>query len=87
MISEVMRVAIEHLRHKTSFGELDIKVLSEKEYRQPPSEFCALGYLGVDVEIEGIKAFLGNESVAENILWYGNTVADEVICSILKPVK
>lgn len=87
MISEVMRVAIEHLRHKTSFGELDIKVLSEKEYRQPPSEFCALGYLGVDIEIEGVKTFLGNESMAENILWYGNTVADDFIYHVIKPVK
>lgn len=87
MISEVMRVAIEHLRHKTSFGELDIKVLSEKEYRQPPSEFCALGYLGVDVEIEGNEVFLGHESMAEVILEYGNIVADEFIYNILKPVK
>lgn len=83
-ISDVMLAAVDFLRHKTSFGEIDVKILSENEYRQPPDEFAPAGRVGADIEVEGVKLFLGHECMAEPILWYGAIVADEVVYNCLK---
>jgi len=87
MISEVMLAAVNHLQHHTSYGELDIKIISDKEYRLPPEEFYPLGRLGIDIELEGRKVFLGHETMAESILVYGNLVADDFVCYVLEHEK
>lgn len=84
MVSEVMLAAVDFLRHNTDFGELDIKILSEEEYRLPPEEHVPLGRWGADIEIDGVKVFLGHESMAEEILWYGKPVANQFLYHVLK---
>jgi len=76
--------AIEILRK--TFGGTQVELLSTEMYRKPPSEFCALGYLGVDISVEGKKVFLGCESMAEEIAWnpMGWMVAEEFIFEVLK---
>jgi len=76
--------AIEILRK--TFGGTKVELLSTEMYRLPPSELCALGYLGVDIEVEGIKVFLGCESMAEDIAWnpIGHLIANDFIYNILK---
>ena len=84
-ISKSIYIAIDKL--KTRFGGIDVKLLSDEMYRTEPDEFCEIGYLGVDIEIEGIKTFLGCSSMAEIIAYepYGSLVADEFIYTVLKP--
>jgi hypothetical protein len=83
-IPPIIYGAIERL--KKAFGGTNIELLSEEMYRLPPSEFCQLGYLGVDIKIEGIKTFLGCESMAEDIACtpYGQMIADEFVFMVIK---
>jgi len=71
---------------KRTFGGTEIELLSDEMYRKPPSEFCKLGYLGVDISVQGRKVFLGCESMAEEIAWnpLGLRIAEEFIYSIFK---
>lgn len=64
-VSPIIYGAIEILRK--SFGGTEVKLISEKMYRREPDEWTPLGKLGVDIEINGIKTFLGCESIAEDI--------------------
>lgn len=67
------------------FGGTDVKLISKEMYRLKPSEDAAAGRLGVDIEIHGIKAFLGCESNAEHMLEpWGDAVAQEYIVGVLK---
>lgn len=83
-ISPIIYGAIERL--KNSFGGTEVKLLSEKMYRITPDEFTPLGKLGVDIEIMGIKTFLGCESMAEDIACtpYGQMIADEFVARVIK---
>jgi hypothetical protein len=85
-ISPIIYGAIEKLRN--SFGGTDVKLLSEEMYRKAPDEYTPLGKLGVDIEIMGIKTFLGCESMAEDIACtpYGQMLAEEFIAIIMKEV-
>jgi len=83
-ISKIMYAAIAEL--EKAFGGTDIKLVSEKMYRKPPTEFAKAGMLGVDVLVEGIPVFLPHESVAEEILWNIGRInlAEEWIWQIIK---
>lgn len=83
-ISPIIYGAIERL--KNSFGGTEVKLLSEKMYRIAPDKYTPLGRLGVDIEIEGIKTFLGCESCAEDIACtpYGQMLADDFVYNVLK---
>lgn len=39
-------------------GNIDIKLISSEMYRNTPTEYCPLGELGVDVQINGKTKFL-----------------------------
>ena len=71
---------------KNSFGGTEVKLLSGKMYRITPDEFTPLGQLGVDIEIMGVKTFLGYESIAEDIACtpYGQILADEFVAMVIK---
>jgi hypothetical protein len=75
--------AIERL--KMAFGGTKVELLSTEMYRQPPSEFCPLGYLGVDILVEGKKVFLGCESMAEEIAWnpMGRYIAEDFVYKVI----
>ena len=83
-IAPQIHQAIDILRK--TFGGTDVELISTEMYRKPPSEFCALGYLGVDISIEGKRVFLGCESMAEEIAWnpLGDKIAEDFIYNILK---
>ena len=83
-ISPIIYSAIERL--KNSFDGTEIKLLSEKMYRTTPDEFTPLGKLGVDIEIMGIKTFLGCESMAEDIACtpYGQMLTDEFVATVIR---
>ena len=82
-IAPQIHQAIEILRK--TFGGTDVKLISTEMYRKPPSEFCALGYLGVDISVEGKQVFLGCESMAEEIAWnpLGYMIAEEFVYNVL----
>lgn len=54
-------------------------------FRLPPDEYTPLGKLGVEIEIMGIRTFLGCESMAEDIAWnpMGQLIADEFVYTVL----
>jgi hypothetical protein len=83
-ITPIIHGAIERLR--SCFGGTRVELLSKEMYRLPPSEFAAAGYLGVDIEIEGIKTFLGHESLAEDIAIHphGQMFADQFVFDVIK---
>jgi hypothetical protein len=72
-------------RLKMAFGGTQVELLSTEMYRKPPSEFCPLGYLGVDILVEGKKVFLGCESMAEEIAWnpMGRYIAEDFVYKAL----
>lgn len=74
---------------KNCFGGLEVNLISEKMYRRAPDEFTPLGKLGVDIEINGIKTFLGCESMAEQIMCnpMGQMIAEEFAYTILSENK
>ena len=86
-IAPQVHQAIERLRQ--TFGGTKVELLSTEMYRLPPSEFCPLGYLGVDILVEGKKVFLGCESMAEEIAWnpLGQYIADDFIYKVLNNEK
>ena len=83
-ISPMIYGAIERLR--LSFGGTNVELLSEEMYRKTPDEYTPIGKLGVDISIEGVKTFLGCESMAEDIACtpYGQMLADEFVHMVLK---
>lgn len=83
-ISPIIFGAIEKL--KQSFGGTKVELLSDKMYRIAPDDQTPLGKLGVDIKIEGIKIFLGCESMAEDIACtpWGQTLADHFVYEVLK---
>ena len=82
-IAPQVLAAIEIL--KQTFGGTKVELLSTEMYRLPSSEFCPLGYLGVDILVEGKKTFLGCESMAEEIACnpLGMYVAEDFIYKVL----
>lgn len=82
-------IAINIMRN--SFGGTNVKLVGEKLYRTKPDEFCKLGRLGIDIEIEGVKTFMGIESLAEDIAFlpppYGQMIADEFVYNIIKNIS
>jgi len=68
-------------RLQMAFGGTKVELLSKEMYRKPPSEFCPLGYLGVDIMVEDKKVFLGCESMAEEIAWnpMGRIIAEDFV--------
>lgn len=83
-ISPIIYGAIEIM--KKSFGGTDVQLLSTEMYRLPPDEFAKAGRLGVDITINGVKTFLGHESMAEDIACtpYGQMIADDFVYTIIK---
>lgn len=67
---------------KSCFDGTDILILSEI-YRTEPEEFCPLGYLGVDLYIDGKIVFFPYH-IAESIHAYGKHIAEEFVYSSLK---
>ena len=65
-ISKIISKTIELLQEE--YPEFNIKLLTEKMYRMPPSEYAKAGHLGVDMEILGVKVFMGHELHAEDML-------------------
>ena len=82
-ISPIIYAAIERIGY--SFGGTEVKLLSEEMYRRAPDEFCALGRLGVDIEVDGIKTFLGC-GIAEDMSCgpYSQMIADEFVWYTIK---
>jgi hypothetical protein len=66
-----------------SFGGTDVKLISKEMYRVKSDESSLVGSLGVDIEIQGMKVFLGY-TLAEDITIYGQKVADSFVFEILK---
>jgi len=68
-------------RLQMAFGGTKVELLGKEMYRKPPSEFCPLGYLGVDIMVEDKKVFLGCESMAEEIAWnpMGRIIAEDFV--------
>jgi len=82
-ISPIIYKAIEII--EKCFGGTDVELISDKMYRTSPDEFYPIGKLGVDIEINGIKTFLGCESMAEEIACnpFGKKIAEEFVHMIL----
>lgn len=82
-IAPVMFKAIEIIGQR--FGGVDVKLLSTKMYRLKADEFAKAGRLGVDISINGIKTFLGCESMAEEIVFnhMGESIADDFVYEVL----
>jgi hypothetical protein len=76
-------------RLKMAFGGTKVELLSTEMYRKPPSIFCPLGYLGVDILVEDKKVFLGCESMAEEIAWnpMGRLIAEDFVYRALNIEK
>lgn len=70
---------------QTCFNGIKIELLSEDMYRQSPSEFCQVGYVGVDIKVNNIKTFLKHET-AELIVYepFGKMIAEEFIYHTIK---
>jgi hypothetical protein len=83
-ISPIIFSAIERLR--LCFEGTHVELISEKMYCLPPDEYSPIGKLGVDITIEGIKVFLGCESMAEEIACtpYGQNIAEEFVYLTIK---
>lgn len=85
-ISPVIYEAIEVLRSR--FGGTDVQLISNYMFRLEPTEYAPAGRLGVYVEVEGMRVFLGCESNAEDMLGpLGGAVADEFIYAVIKEKK
>jgi hypothetical protein len=78
---EVIERAVETLR--SCNGGTDVLLLSKELYRKEPIPPATLGSLGVDTWVEGVRFFL-TYSLAEDILVYGETVANEVVKALIK---
>lgn len=81
-IPRIIYAALDVMRN--CFGGTEVKLLSKKMYRLPPDEYAKAGRLGVDIEVMGIKTFFGCESNAEDILTYGQPIADEFVAMLIK---
>ena len=82
-IPQIIYCAIDIL--KKCFGGTDVELLSKEMYRLKPSIDAKAGRLGVDIKINGIKTFLGCESMAEPICEpLGPYVANEYVASLMK---
>ena len=81
-ISPLIYEAIKILQRQ--FGGSDIKLVSKEMYRLEPSEHALAGALGVNIQLEGITAFLGLESNAINIVTYGDPMAQEFIIGVYR---
>jgi hypothetical protein len=67
---------------------LDIFLLSTEMYRTEPCKYYKIGRLGVDIYVDGVTAFLGCESNAEDMLGsWGQDVAKEYLHHILNQKK
>jgi len=82
-IPNVIYNAIEQL--KLCFGGTDVELIGEKMYRLVPSIDAKAGRLGIDIKINGVKTFLGCESMAEPICEpLGQYVAEEYVATLMK---
>lgn len=81
-ISPTIHKAIEII--KISIMVLAIKLVSKEMYRKSPNVYTPFGELGVDIEINGCKGFLGCESMAEDICVYGPILFDDFVFNIIK---
>jgi hypothetical protein len=85
-ISPVIHKAIEVMRSR--FGGTDVQLISNDMFRLEPTEYAPAGRLGVYIEVEGIRVFLGCESNAEDMLGpLGGAIADEFIYAVIKEKK
>jgi hypothetical protein len=85
-IAPSIHSAIEVLRSR--FGGTDVQLISDSMIRLEPDEHSQAGRLGVYIEVEGIRVFLGCESNAEDIIGpLGGEIADEFIYSVIKKKK
>ena len=85
-IAPSIHSAIEVL--KSRFGGTDVRLISDDMFRLEPTEDAPAGRLGVYIEVEGIRVFLGCESNAEQMLGpLGGLVADEFIYSVINEKK
>lgn len=82
-IPKIIYLAIDRL--KLCFGGTDVEIIGEKMYRLKPSIDAKAGKLGIDIKINGIKTFLGCESMAEPICEpLGQYVAEEFVAMLMK---
>lgn len=82
-IAPSIHSAIEVLRSR--FGGTDVQLISDSMIRLEPDEHSQAGRLGVYIEVEGVRVFLGCESNAEDIIGpLGGEIADEFIYSVIK---
>ena len=73
---EIILKAIEIL--KKTFGGTKVELISSKLERSSPSTSYPCGYLFVELKIEGETTLL-SYTTAEDILVYGETIAQEVV--------
>jgi len=83
-ITPAIQIAVEIMRE--SFGGTEVEIVSDM-YRLDPTEDAKGGRLGADIKINGIKTFLGHESMAEDICIYGKHLAEEFVYKIIKSNK
>ena len=82
-ISPIIHAAIKVMQRQ--FGGTEVKLISKEMYRLEPTEHAPAGRLGVNIEINGITAFLGCESNAEHMLEpYGDAMAQEFIMGVFR---
>ena len=81
-ISPTIYLAVDVLRK--TFGGTVVEIVGTKMYRKSPNKFAKLGYLGVDIKVNGIPTFLGCESMAEEILGpYGFSIAEQFVYRVM----
>jgi len=83
-IPPVIHLAIDIMRKR--FGGTKVEIVGDRMYRLPPSSDAPAGKLGIDIEVQGIRAFLGCSSNAEEMVHgtMGEALADEFIYSVIK---
>ena len=85
-IPKVIYLAIEMITASLqSFGGDKVKIVSGM-YRKEPNEFYKAGQLGLDIELDGVKAFLGCESMAEEMVYnpMGKFIVDDFVYDTIK---
>jgi hypothetical protein len=85
-IPDLIHKAIDKL--KTSFGGVDVILISDEIIRTKPDEYAPLGRLGVNIEIEGVKTFLHYET-AESIMYnpFFQRIVDELVFTTIKDLN
>jgi len=85
-IPKVIHLAIEMITASLqSFGGSEVNIISGM-YRKEPNEFYKAGQLGLDIELDGVKVFLGCESMAEEMVYnqMGKFIVDDFVHHTIK---